>query len=194
MNFKHFINHLSLRANLSAEHIEALQSRVKEIHLIKGQQVLYPGEVCKHTYFVVKGFFRVYQTDGFEEETIDFTGPDHFATSLFNFLHQKADNKGIICEEDAVVFKLNYYDWLALEDLSPEFLLLGKQIMLEYIKEIYEDKNIYRISNATQKYQYLSSKHQGIGNIISQKNIASYLGITPPTLSTLLKDLLRKPK
>lgn len=194
MHFKHFINHLSLRANLSSEHILAVQSRVKQLHINKGSQLLYPGDVCKHTYFVVSGFFRIYQTDGFEEETVDFSGPNQFVTSLHNFLNQKADNKGIICEEDAIVFKISYYDCLALEDLSAEFLLLNKQIMLEYIREIYDEKDIYRLSNATQKYLYLSTKYQGISNIVSQKHIASYLGITPPSLSALLKELLRKPK
>lgn len=194
MNFTYFINYLQFRGNVNAELVHAIQLRVKELTVLKGSQLLYPGDVCKHAYFVVKGFFRVYQTDGFEEETIDFTGLDHFATSLVNFLNQKSDNKGIICEENAIVLRLSYHDWLALEDLFPDFLQVSKQILLDYLLEVYQEKNVYRLSNATQKYLYLSTKYQGIGNIVSQKNIASYLGITPPSLSALLKELVRKPK
>ena len=93
---------------------------------------------------------------------------------------------------DAVLLKLNVNDILALQDLSADFLRLHNLILQEYLLLLNTEKNVYRTSNATQKYLYLCERYPGIANIITHKNIASYLGITAPTLSNLLKDLLSK--
>jgi CRP-like cAMP-binding protein len=194
MNFEYFINHLKSRINFDQACEDELRVRVKELSIIKGTNLLFPGEPCKYIYFIKSGFFRVYESDGFEDQTIDFGGPNHFITAINGFLTQQITNEGIICEAHAIVFRISYHDWLALEDLSPKFILLAKEILKEYLIQINHEKNIYRVSNAAQKYDYLSKHYPGIGNIVCQKYIASYLGITGPTLSNLLKEIFRKPK
>ena len=194
MNFKYFIDYLQSRVTLDLECEVALQARVKELSITKGSNLLYPGELCKYIYFIKSGFFRVYTSDGFEDKTIDFATTDQFITAIDGFFNQQASNEGITCEENSIVFRISYYDWLALEDYSPHFLSLSKKILQEHLLRINYEKNIYRVSNATQKYVYLGQQYPGIANIVSQKHIANYLGITGPTLSNLLKEMFRKPK
>lgn len=193
-NFKDFIDFLQARSFLDQECEAALQARVKELVIYKGSNLLYPGDLCKYLYFVKSGFFRVYTSDGFEDKTIDFATSGQFITAIDGFFNQQIHNEGIICEEDAIVFRISFYDWLALEDFSPQFLNLSKKILQEHLLKINYEKNIYRISNATQKYIYLGKQYPGIANIVSQKHIANYLGITGPTLSNLLKEMYRKTK
>ena len=194
MNFNYFVGQLQAKGNLDQNNIEELRARIKELSLVKGTNLLFPGELCKYLYFIKDGFFRIYTSDGFQDKTIDFAGPNRFATAIDGFFTQKISNEGIICEENSVVFRISYHDWLALEDLSPQFLNISKQLLLDYLLSINYEKNVYRISNATEKYKYLGKQYPGIANIVSQKHIASYLGITGPTLSNLLKDMLRKRK
>lgn len=192
MECKYFIEYLQSLAPLDEECKAAITARVKEISVIKGTNLLYPGDLCKHVYFIKSGFFRVYTSDGFQDDTIDFATSDHFVTSIDGFFSQKPLNEGIICEESAIVYRLSYYDWLALEDFSPQFLYLSKRILQERLLRLHYEKNVYRLGNATDKYLYLCEKYPSITNIICQKHIASYLGITGPTLSNLLKQMLRK--
>jgi CRP-like cAMP-binding protein len=194
MDFKYFIDHLKSKIDFDQECEDELRARVKELSIIKGTNLLFPGELCKHVYFIKSGFFRVYISDGFEDRTIDFGCPNHFITAINGFFTQHVNHEGIVCEENAIVFRISYHDWLALEDLSPKFINLAKEILKEYLIRINHEKNIYRVSNAAQKYDYLGKHYPGIGNIVSQKHIASYLGITGPTLSNLLKEIFRKPK
>jgi len=194
MNFKYFIEHLKSRVNLDQAAQDELRVRVKELNIVKGTNLLFPGELCKYIYFVNSGFFRIYASDGFEDRTTDFARSGHFMTAIDGFFAQQITEEGIICEENAVVFRISFHDWLALEVLSPQFLNLSKLLFQEYLIRMTYEKNVYRISNAAQKYTYLCERYSGIANIVSQKNIASYLGITGPTLSNLLKDFLKKTK
>ncbi|WP_113651729.1 Crp/Fnr family transcriptional regulator [Pedobacter namyangjuensis] len=194
MNITYFMNQLQNRVQLNEQWQVELKTRTKVVEVKKGNCLLYPDEICKHVYFIRSGFFRIFSTVNGIEETVDFAAADHFLTSIPSFLTQKNGKEGIICEMDGILLKLNFNDILALEDLSPDFLKLHNLILQEYLLLLNQEKNVYRTANATQKYRFLCKQYPGIANIISHKNIASYLGITPPTLSNLLKDLLTKDK
>ncbi|RYF25074.1 MAG: Crp/Fnr family transcriptional regulator [Flavobacteriales bacterium] len=191
MNFKHFFEHLQQRCEQVNEFENAIKERVKEIEVNKGQVLLYPGEVCKHVYFVLNGFLRLYHETPYQEATVDFAGPKEFTTSLPSFFNQLKSKEGIICESSGILFRISYHDWLSLEDLSPIFIFLSKVIFQEYLTIISEERNVFRTSNATQKYLHLKSRYPQISNLVSQKHIASYLGITEQSMSIIRKSLSR---
>lgn len=190
MNFEHFFNHLKQRCEQVAEFESAILERAKEMEINKGQVLLYPGDICKNVYFVHSGFLRLYRETPYQEATVDFAGPGQFTTCLSSFFSQQKSKEGIICENSGIIFKISYHDWLSLEDLSPIFILLNKAIFQEYLTIISEERNIFRTSNATQKYLYLKAKYPQLHNLVSQKHIASYLGITEQRMSHIRKDLL----
>jgi CRP-like cAMP-binding protein len=61
MSFNYFIDHLKLRANIDKECEHELRARVKELSIIKGTNILFPGELCKYIYFIKSGFFGLYK-------------------------------------------------------------------------------------------------------------------------------------
>ncbi|WP_165501709.1 Crp/Fnr family transcriptional regulator [Pedobacter frigiditerrae] len=191
MNFKHFLNHLQQRCEQVTEFESAINERAKEIEMNKGQVLLYPGEVCKYVYFVHSGFLRLYHETPYQEATVDFAGEGQFTTCMASFFTQQKSKEGIVCESSGILFRISYHDWLSLEDLSPVFILLSKAIFQEYLTLISEERNVFRTSNATQKYLYLKSRHPQISNLVSQKHIASYLGITEQSMSIIRKGLIR---
>lgn len=193
MNFNDYIQPITLSAHLNATLEQELWSRMKELSVIKGSYLLHPGDTCKHLYLVKSGFFRIFTSDGFEETTIDFACEGQIALALSNFLQQKSHQEGIVCESNAIVYRLSYHDWMALQDLAPEFITLSNLVLQKYLLHLNTQKDHYRTSNSAQKYHYLTQHYKGIAHIVSQKHIASYLGITGPTLSNLLKDMLRRP-
>jgi len=191
MNFEYFFEHLIQRFEQVSLYKNLINERVKEMEIPKGQVLLYPGEVCKYVYFVHSGFFRLYQLNEGQERTVDFAGPNQFFTSLDSFFSQRTGHEGLICEQKGIVFRLSYYDLLSLEDQSPLFITLSKTILQEYITLFNREKNIFRTSNATQKYLFLCAQHPQLSQTISQKHIASYLGITEQSMSLIRKSLLR---
>lgn len=192
MNFTYFMSHLQGRVQLNEQWQTEIKNRCQLVEIQKGGVLLYPNEICKHVYFVCSGFFRMFSLENELDETIDFASTDDFLTCIDTFFSQKNGKEGIICEADGVLLKLNINDILALQDLSTDFLRLCNVILQEYLILINREKNVFRTANATQKYLYLCRRYPGITNFVSYKHIASYLGVTQPTLSNLLKNLLRK--
>lgn len=192
MNLTYFMSHLQGRVQLNEQLQAELKNRCQLVEIQKGGVLLYPNEICKHVYFVCSGFFRLFSLDNEVDETIDFASTDDFLTCIDTFFSQKNGKEGIICERDGVLLKLNINDILALQDLSTDFLRLCNAILQEYLISINREKNVFRTANATKKYLYLCQRYPGISNLVSHKHIASYLGITQPTFSILLKSLLRK--
>lgn len=109
MNLSYFLLHLRSRVNLDNSAEEELRARVKELSVIKGTNLLFPGDLCKYVYFIKSGFFRIYTSDGFEDQTIDFACADSFMTAIDGFFTQQITREGIVCEEDAIVFRISYH-------------------------------------------------------------------------------------
>ncbi|WP_316847109.1 Crp/Fnr family transcriptional regulator [Pedobacter psychrodurus] len=187
---EYICHHLSMEEELGS----ALRSRMSEVEFKKGSQILFPGEVCKHIYFINEGFFRSYRYLEGIEETVGFSGTGQLLTSVKSFVLQTKGEEGIICEKSASLLRISYYDWLALEDLSSDFLMLSNKILRESLLKYDMERALFRKATTVEKYLFLCSEFPGITNLISQKHIASYLGVSAPTMSGILKELLYKPK
>ena len=185
-----FQGHLRLDDELE----NALRARSRVMNFEKGIHVLLPGEVCKYIYFINSGFFRSYNVQDGEERTTGFSGQHQLITSLESFLTQSKGEEGIVCENAALALRISYYDWMAMEDLFIEFLLMSNRLLKEYLIKYKRERNLFRMASTKEKYEFLCEQYPGIINLISQKHIASYLGISAPTMSGILKDLLYKPK
>lgn len=185
-----FQGHLRLDDELE----NALRARSRVMNFEKGIHVLLPGEVCKYIYLINSGLFRSYNVQDGEERTTGFAGQHQLITSLESFLTQSKGEEGIVCENAALVLRISYYDWMAMEDLFIEFLLMSNRLLKEYLIKYKRERNLFRMASTREKYEFLCEQYPGIINVISQKHIASYLGISAPTMSGILKDLLYKPK
>jgi CRP-like cAMP-binding protein len=192
MNFYDYLEIFEYNNQHQSHLIEELNARLRNEHIDKGTYLLRPGEICKYAYVVESGFFRYFEIQFEEEVTTGFAGEKELAFSLPSLLLLKPSNTGIVCEADAKVLKISTYEWQALEDLSPAILQLSKQLLNQQLLDCYSTFQQLRNATTIRKYQYLCERYKGFSNLVSQRKIASFLGITPPALSALLKDLLRK--
>lgn len=193
MFFNEFIAHLAKNAHLNETLYQALRNRARPLQLLKRQGLVQLGDVCKQLYYIHEGFFRLYQHTADGERTTDFAAAGEFVTVIPSFFRQKPSSHGIVCEADAYIYALSYYDLRALEELYPDFLVLSKNITTQYLMRFYQDMEFYRTANATERYLYLCQKYPKITNMVSQKHIASYLGLAPQTLSRIIKETIRRP-
>jgi CRP/FNR family transcriptional regulator, anaerobic regulatory protein len=193
MFFNDFISHLDQNIHLNKTLYQALQNKARPRHLIKRQSLVGLRETCNDLFYIQEGFFRIYQKQDNEERTIDFANEGKFVTVVPSFFKQEPNNYGIVCEANAYVYALSYDDMHDLEQLYPDFLHLSKRITTEYLMNFYHDVSFYRTANATERYLYLCQTYPGISNIVSQKHIASYLGLAPQTLSRIIKETIRRP-
>ena len=190
MFFKDFSSQLSQFLPLNNSLLNFLRQRLRQVEPLRKQVLLQPGQVCRQLYHVNQGFFRIYREDATGHVTVDFAGAGEFLTIIPSFFDHTPSSHGMVCEADAHIYELSYKDLLDLEELSPDFTSLSKAIITKYMLGYYQDFDFYRQANATDRYQRLCQRYPNISNLVSQKDIASYLGMAPQSLSRILREML----
>ncbi|WP_316806821.1 hypothetical protein [Pedobacter agri] len=190
MSFEIFKDYLASHVPLDENLLAELQLRTKEFTISKGNFLLLPGEVNRYTYFIASGFFRSFTHEEGFDRTLGFFGSGELCCLTTSYLKQQKSKQGILCEQEGTVYRVSYYDWRALEDISAEFLRLTKKILTDELLKLIDYNELIRTSSTTEQYLSLKKHHPNLSMLVSQKSIASYLGISESTMSGIIKSLL----
>ena len=161
-------------------------SLLKEKKHPKKSIILKEGEVCKTIIFVQSGTLRAFYRDQEgKESTIMFAISDWWITDMACFINHQPAILNIETIEVSHVLHLQKED---LDDLYlkiPKFERFFRIIMQNaYIRE--QLRVIQNLSlSAEQRYYIFLEKYPQIVKQVTQKQIASYLGITPEFLSMI---------
>lgn len=152
----------------------------------RNEILLSEGEVCKFNLFVNKGCVRFYSLneEGIEQ-TRYFAFEGKFGTSLSSLIDQEPSIEAIQCVEESELLIISRQDFYHLVETVPQVNYIYRDILeMAYITS---KKRIYNLQgkNALDRLKWLMEYRPKILSRLSNKLIASYLGITPYTLSRL---------
>ncbi len=156
----------------------------------RGTHLLTQGEVCKYVYFVLKGCIQVYILDkNGNEATRSFYFENGWVTDIFGFKNQRPSTEFIKCIEPCELLRIHFHAFQAMCKEVPQFDALYKEIL-----EASYNTTVYRVNtltslNALERVQWLMETKPLIMTRLSSKLIASYLGISPETLTRLKSKL-----
>jgi CRP-like cAMP-binding protein len=162
--------------------------------LRKRQFLIQEGELCRLLAFVNSGCLRSYTVDARGEEHVNqFAIRDWWISDLQNFISGGKAVHSIDALEDS--------DILILEKSSRDKLLDTAPKADRYFRLLQESgftatsRRIDSLLKDTAEERYLAflRTYPSLVEQIPQHQIASYLGITPQSLSRIRKDLSRKP-
>jgi len=148
--------------------------------------LLREGEVCRHYYFINKGCIRLFNINSAGEEgTRYFAFEGSFGTALPSLIDQKPAFEYLQAVEDSDLLVIRRDDFYYLVENTPQFGAIYRQILEAAF--ITAQKRIYGFqgSEAIDKLRSLLAYQPTILSRISNKMAASYLGITPATLSRI---------
>lgn len=145
----------------------------------KNDILLQQDEVCQVVYFILSGSFFQFQHKNSTETIIDLHLPNEWMYNHSSLIEQKPSNTTIKAFEDAEVIELSLNNLHGLIARSQSFLHLAR---------IFDQtgNRTYLFDNALkpiEKYNYIKSVKPLIVQIFPVKMIASYLKISPETLS-----------
>lgn len=148
------------------------------------------GQVPKKFGFVAQGLFRyVYITEEGKEYTRGFMPEKYFVSSYSAMTQRQPSSFYVEALEDSEILEVDYLSWLKLQALHPcwdKFLLAILQHM--FAKKEKRERELLLLE-ADDRYKNYLAEYPNLKNRVSQRIVASYLGITPESLSRIRKKI-----
>ncbi len=152
----------------------------------KKEFLLKAGEINDRIFYVKKGMLRVYMIYEDKEINTWFVKENEFISSVNSYYNEIPSVEYIQALEDCEVltFKKSTYE-MVLKHNHRLALFAIKQLYIKLCE--YSDQCQYlRILSADQKYEFLKNKNPEILERVSQKHIASFLGIETTYLNKII--------
>lgn len=184
--FEHFNNKIPL----TEEEQSLIKAHLSVKKIRKKQYILQEGDICKTIAFVEKGLLRSYSVDdNGTEHIMQFAVEGWFISDLYSFLTAEPATYNIEAVEDSELVLINKSanDELMRKCTKYEsftrVLITGAYIALQ--------KRINSLMSYTleERYETFMSQYPDIARRVPQHMIASYIGLTPETLSRVRKRI-----
>lgn len=176
--------------NMSLESRQMLCDIVMRKELHKGEILLKEGEVSHDFVLVGEGMVRQFYYKNKKDITEHFTHEGGVAFCIESILQQVPTKLMIEALENCVVYLMPYNKLMTLTEISPEINLYYRGI-LEFSLIVSQIKaNSWRFETAHQRYQTLLEHQPEVLKRAPLYHIASYLQMTPETLSRVRSGVL----
>ena len=182
--------YLNTRPDIDALTTAHIAGHFKPLTTKRNAFLLTPDEVCRHYYFVNKGCLRLFSVnDAGEEGTRYFAFEGSFGTALPSLIDQQPAFEFIQTIEPSDLLVIGRNDFFRLVDTVLPFALVYRQILETAF--ITAQKRIYGFQglDAIEKVRWVMAYQPKILSRISNKMAASYLGLSPATLSRIKSKL-----
>lgn len=163
----------------------------KKIH--KNEFLLREGEVCRETYFVEKGLLRMYSIDKNGKEHIIQFAPEKWLISDRSslFFNEKSHYYiEAVDDTEVILMKNDFFNKLA--ESHPQSAEKNDLLLQKHIRNLQNRVNSLLSDTAEERYVNFIKMYPDLLQRVPQWMIASYLGITPESLSRVRKELARK--
>ena len=174
------------RISVSEEDLQKILSHYKPMKLKRNEILLSEGEPSRRMCFVVKGCLRVYFTkeDG-TEVTRRIVFENAFSTTLVGFITREPSKEYTQALEPTTLLYISREEFYTLLATIPEWEKFYRQY-LEYAYVINTNRLMSFITqDATERYRRLLEEDPQVVMRLPNRIVASYLNISPETLSRL---------
>lgn len=151
----------------------------------RNEHFLWSGEVCTKMGFITKGSTRLYFLIDGTDVTKDFCFENSFTGSVASFQTRRPARFNVVAMEDTQLVTIEF---TSLERLYSKHHCWSNliRIVLVHFAIRKENREIsFLLNTAEQRYIDLVDNNPGILQRVSLKYIASYLGMTPETVSRI---------
>lgn len=193
MNHQRMIDFLAANVNVDRNIILEIVDKQKTIAVSKGEYLLMPGEICRDSFFVEQGLLRYYSIDAKgKEHILQFAPENWFMADRESAYFGKPSQYFIQALEDSSIVTLNESFILELAAKYPAFITFNNRLLHNHIRHLQDRVNSLLSFTAEERYLNFIELYPNVLLRVPQTMVASYLGITPESLSRVRKELARK--
>ncbi|NJB83860.1 Crp/Fnr family transcriptional regulator [Wenyingzhuangia aestuarii] len=188
---RELVNYISSHMDLpeKLEKIVLDSSNIKKYK--KGTLILKEDTIANESFFVLKGCLRSYLLKDGDEKTIEFYTEGQPVVPK-NYGKKIPTEQYLECVEETIVNVNSPEHEAEMFQKHPEFesvcRILG-EIILEKQQELFVN---YKMATPEDRYTHLRNTRPDLLQRVPQYQIASYLGLTPQSLSRIRKRLVDK--
>lgn len=151
------------------------------------------GSICKNSYFVNSGVLRSFSiNDNIVEHILTFACAGWWISDMYSLLSQKPGTLFIEVLDDTEVIILSKENqellYREIPKLERFFRILIENSLVANQERLMDNLSL----SAEERYEKFQKKFGDLQHKIPQKQIASYIGVTPEFFSKMKSRLLRK--
>ncbi len=187
------LDNISKIVDLTSDEEQRLLSKLETKQFKAKSIILNAGEVCQYSYFVNSGLLRSFTiNDHIVEHVLSFACEGWWIGDMYSLLSQKPGNLFVEVLEDAEVVLLSKENQEILYQEIPKlerfFRILTENSLVANQERLMDNMSL----SAEERYEKFCKKYPTLIQKVSQKQIASYIGVTPEFFSKMKSKLLRK--
>lgn len=186
-------NYLQSKAGITEEQFEALTQNLKTATIEKGEILLQQGEICHHSFFVEQGLLRSYTIDDSgKEHIIQFATENWIISDRSSIFFNEPSDFFIDAVEPTTFVYLDQQFIHKASEISAAFRIFNEKALQNHIRHLQKRINLLLAATAEQRYLDFIKLYPDVTLRVPQWMIASYLGITPESLSRVRKELAKR--
>lgn len=176
--------------DFSAAQMEAVEAKLTAITVKRGEVILIAGQQVPYQYYVYSGCLRTfYIDDAGKEHTLQFAIHDWWISDYTAFFTGGTALLNIECVQDATIYRISKE---GMEQLYKEVPAVETffRIKMERFFATFQKRILSGLAmSAKEKYKSFLKTYPNIETSIKNYHLASYLGITPESLSRVRAEL-----
>ena len=177
-------------STMTHDELDVLESILMPMKFQKGDYILREGEVCTNIYWVVKGLVRQYYIKNGKELTEYMATENTIVMSIESLFMEKPSMQVIQALEPTIVYALPKKELEAVAMRSVNIQILYRKILEESLIISQQRADMLRFESAQDRYQKLVKNSPQLVLRAPLVFIASYLQMTPETLSRVRTAVL----
>lgn len=188
--FRGYLSNFDLSSFLTDEELEVSMSFFKIVKLKKGDFLSREGEVCSRLTIVKSGILRSFFNKDGEQLTTYFSLEGTVATALRSYIKEVPAHENIQALTNVELLCIEKMDMNLLFDKVPSWNKLARILMEQLYVKMEERSISLQYDTAQERYLNFLEEFPNVVHLIPLQHIASFVGITPETLSRIRKSLL----
>jgi CRP/FNR family transcriptional regulator, anaerobic regulatory protein len=181
-----FIHFLQQARPIQPDDAAKISAHLQTRRVKEGDVLIEMGQYAHELYFVLDGILKISGVNSKGDVVIRFFIPeDRLCTILYSFQNNEPSTESIVaaCNTEVIVFTHRIVDAINAE--VPYFRTMLDGIMQQALLKKIAIMSTYLGEDATTRYRHFLQQQPNVANRVSLHDIASYLEVTPQSLSRI---------
>ncbi len=170
-------------STMTHDELDILESVLVPVKYAKGDRILNEGDTCRNIYWIVKGLVRQFYYKNKKEVTEYMAAENTIMMSIESLFREQPSQQIIQCLEPTIIYMLPKAELEAVAMRSVNIQILYRKILEESLIISQQRADMLRFESAQDRYQKLVKSSPQLVLRAPLVYIASYLQMTPETLS-----------